>query len=226
MLVVLVLLLQMIWQCPITYIWLSLHCCYTLSMSIMIDSNSSQERSVQQGFDRDTYLSKFSLWNGYTKLKHYLLQRKVQTFIISVCVWALRITPKASCIMHLEMKLYYAHTMLNYVIGFNLWPKGQAQVLKIEYGRLWLLAAVMLQYSNWQGSKFPNNSTNCITSCGVCCLKCKMPQNIHGDLVVFQWFQQSLWEVGRHYVSSQKLLSFTHGVVQYQKLSDLFSRVQ
>jgi len=100
---------------------------------------------VQQAFDRDTYLSKSSLWNGYTKLKHYLSQRKVQTFIISVCVWALRIMPKASCIMLcqqlLEMKLYYAHTMLNYVMGFNLWPKGQAQVLKIEYG-LWLHEAV------------------------------------------------------------------------------------
>jgi len=80
--------------------------------------------------------------------------------------------PKASCIMLLEMKLYYAHTMLNYVMGFNLWPKGQAQVLKIEYGRLWLLAAVMLQYSNWQGSKFPNNSTNCIISWG--CLLSEM----------------------------------------------------
>ena len=79
---------------------------------------------VQRGFDRDTYLSKSSLWNGYTKVKHYLLLRKVQTFIISVCVWALRITLKASCIMLcqqlLEMKLYYAHTMLNYVMGFNL----------------------------------------------------------------------------------------------------------
>jgi len=38
-----------------------------------------------------------------------------------------------------------AHIMLNYVMGFNLWPKGQARCC--EYGKLWLHAAVMLQYN-------------------------------------------------------------------------------
>ena len=61
--------------------------------------------------------------------------------------------PKATCIMlnqqFLEIyllcfqkKLYYAHIMLNYVMGFNLWPKAKLGIANL----LWLNAAVMLQY--------------------------------------------------------------------------------
>jgi len=52
-------------------------------------------------------------------------------------------------IIMLQRKLYYAHIMLNYVMAFYLWPKGQARCCKLNMADYGCMQPIKQVKTNW-----------------------------------------------------------------------------